>query len=121
VSKALLAASRAAEELVQEARAEADAMLAAARVAVTDVEREIEERWRSFESDRDALLTALRGEALGAARQELTALQREAEPLVEALAAFAGRVHAIGRLDVGDLDEEPADELLDDLKTSPAG
>jgi cell division septum initiation protein DivIVA/DNA-binding XRE family transcriptional regulator len=121
VSKALLAASRAAEELVQEARAEADAMLAAARVAVTDVEREIEERWRSFESDRDALLTALRGEALGAAREDLTALQREAEPLVEALAAFAGHMRAIVQLDVGDLDEEPADELLDDLKTSPAG
>jgi cell division septum initiation protein DivIVA/DNA-binding XRE family transcriptional regulator len=120
LSKALLAASRAAEELLQEARAEADAKLAAARAAVQDAEREIEERWRSFESDRDALLTALRGEALGAARTDLTALQRGAEPLVEALAAFAGRIRTIGQLDVGG-PEEHANELLDDLKAPPKG
>jgi len=121
LSKALLAASRAAEGLVQQAQAEADAMLAAARVAVQDAEREIEERLQSFESERDALLTALRAEALGAGREDLSALQREAEPLVERLAAFTGQVRAIAQLDIGGLDEEPADELLDDLKTSPAG
>jgi len=122
LSRALLAASRASEELVKEAQAEADAIVAAARGSAAETERELEKQRRSLESERETFLESLRGEALQMARGDLTALQQEAEPLVAALAAFTRRVRAMMRLELTTTEDEPAAELLDDLqaRTEPS-
>jgi len=116
LSRALLAASRAADELVQEAQTEAEAILAAAQGSVAAAERGLEERRRALESERDAYLEALRVEALQAAREDLVALQQEAEPLVRVLGAFTRRIRAIVQIQLDAPEQEPPGELLDDLQ-----
>jgi len=118
--KALLAAGRAGDELVQEARAEAEAIVTAALKEVEEAERELEERRRSFVDERDALLERLRDEALAAARNDLASMQQDADLLVDALVAFSGRIGAIGRLEPVALEDGPRDELLEDLRMPPA-
>ena len=117
LSRALLAASRAGEELVREAQAEADAILAAARASAAETERELELQRHALETERDAFLEALRAEALQAARDDLAALQQEAEQLVPALTALAQRIQTTARFRLDTPEDEPVDaELVDDLQ-----
>jgi len=117
LSRALLAASRAGEELIKEAEAEADAMIAAARAAAAETERELESLRQSFETEREAFLEALRAEALEIAREDLAALQQEAELLVPALTALTHRIDATARLRLRPAEDEPVGgDLLDDLQ-----
>ena len=117
LSRALLAASRAGEELVKEAQAEADAILAAARAAAAEAERHIEEQRRRLDAERAEFLETLRAEALETARDDLAALQRDATLVGEALAALADRIHGTVRLRLQTAQEEPpTGELLEDLQ-----
>ena len=114
LTRALVAASRAGEELVKEAEAEAQAILVDARRAAEEIAREIDDRRGSFESERAALVEDLKHEALASARDDLEALGRAAKPVLEALAVLDERIRAI----VPSEPEEKA-ELLEDLKAAP--
>jgi hypothetical protein len=123
LSRALLAASRAGEDLVKEAQAEAESILTAARASLADTQHELEERRRSFDSERETLLEAIRAEAMQVAREDLTALQQQAEPLLSALTALTQRIHTTIGLRLDAPEDEPLGgeqvddgDLLDDLQ-----
>lgn len=113
LSRALVAASRAGEELRKEAEEEAQGILVDARRAAEKLQRELDDRLDSFESERVAILEELKREALASARDDLVALEHSAEPLLEALAAFEDRIRAFA---APQADEAGDADLLDDLK-----
>lgn len=118
LTRALVAASRAGEELVKEAEAEAQAILVDARRAAEQIEREIDDRRGSFETERASLVDDLKREALASARDDLDALGRATKPVLEALAVLEERIRAIAPPEP----EAPAKtELLEDLKAPRAG
>lgn len=117
LSRALVAASRAGEELRKEAEAEAQAIIDDARRSADGVQREIDDRRDSFENERAAIMAELKREALAAARDDLRALEHAAKPILDALAVFEERLCAIAPPEA----EETAEaEMLEDLKTPPA-
>jgi len=118
LSRALVAAGRAGEELRKEAEEEAQAILADARRSAEETKREIDDLRDSFENERAAIMEDLKREALASARDDLLALERTAQPVLEALAVFEERIRALAPPQAAE-DGEP--ELLDDLKAPPAG
>jgi cell division septum initiation protein DivIVA/DNA-binding transcriptional regulator YiaG len=117
LSRALVAASRAGEELVKEAEAEAQTILDDARRSAEEIQREIDDRRESFDNERAAIVEQLKRDALASVRDDVAGLGRAAEPVFAALAAFEERVRAFAPSGA----EETADaELLDDLKAAPA-
>jgi len=114
LTRALLAAGRAGEELVKQAQAEAEAILAGARRETEEVERELEERRKSIDKERDSVRRQLRREALASARADLEGLHREAEPVLEGLLALSDRLRALIWPD--SVESVPTSELLEDLK-----
>jgi cell division septum initiation protein DivIVA/DNA-binding transcriptional regulator YiaG len=115
LSKALVAASRAGEQLLEEARAEAESIVAEAHRST----HELEEQRRNLESQRESLVRDFRREALEGARDDLAELQRSAEPVATAFAALIARIAELRRLELGDGDgDEPGDdvgEIVEDL------
>lgn len=116
LTRALLAAGRAGEELVKQAQTEADAIVAAARAEAEQVGRELEERRASIEKERDSVRRQLRREALASARGDLEQLHREAEPVLEGLLSLSDRLRALIWPDSGE--PGPDGELLEDLRPS---
>ena len=117
LSRALVAASRAGEELVKEAEAQAQAILDDARRSAEEIQREIDDRRDAFDNERAATVEQLKREALASVRDDLAALEQAAKPVFEALAAFEERIRTIAQSDA----EEPAEaELLDGLKAALA-
>jgi cell division septum initiation protein DivIVA/DNA-binding XRE family transcriptional regulator len=117
LTRALVAASRAGEELVKEAEAEAEAIVSEARRSAKEIERELEDRRGSFDSERATIVEELRREALASSQDDIDALERATKPVLEALAVLQERIRAI----VPSGAEDTADaELLEDLKAPPA-
>ena len=117
LTRALVAASRAGEELVKEAETEAQAILAEARRSAEESEREINDRRDAFEDERAAIMEELKREALASAHDDLDAVERAAKPMLEALSLLEQRIRAI----LPSQPEHTAEaELLDDLKAPPA-
>jgi len=127
LTRALLAAGRAGEELVKQAqteadailsasRAEADAIAAAARTEAEQIGRELEERRASIDKERDSVRRQLRREALASARGDLEQLHREAEPVLEGLLSLSDRLRTLIWPD--SVDSGPDGELLEDLRPS---
>lgn len=115
VSRALVAASRAGEELRQEAEAEAQGILDEARRSAEETRREVDDRRSSFETERAAIVEELKREALASARDDLVALEHAAEPAIRALAVLEEHIRAI----VPQAGAADGPELLDDLKAPP--
>jgi len=130
MARALVAASRAGEDLLNEAMAEAEAIIAKASLSAEEVEREIEQQRQHFERDREELresfereragiLQELQQEALTSADADLQMIGRAAEEVTALLAAFANQLHVLIRPDSkGEAAEAP--ELLEELQPSPA-
>ena len=120
LTRTLVAAGRAGEELVKEAEEEADRIRSEALRRADETERELEEQRRSIERERNAVRQQLRREALASAREDLMALQQDAEPLLAALTALSGRLDALVVPEQGEAaGEHPVgSELLEDLQRS---
>ncbi|HZT14882.1 MAG TPA: DivIVA domain-containing protein [Gaiellaceae bacterium] len=114
LTRALLAAGRAGEELVKQAQAEAEAIVTGARREAEQVEKELEERRKSIDKERDSVRRQLRREALASARADLEGLHREAEPVLEGLLALSDRLRALIWPD--SVESVPSSELLEDLR-----